>query len=175
MAQNMICSPWERTKSSWLCLMTTVLLFILLTFFSFVSAFLTFLIELLLFDWKFPCAKRKQMTWWGGGGQERPYGPAPSQYFTKEKTVCKCLSVSFLYTTTDRGAAMLNRSTPACWPWWPPGAEGREGRWLSSFLLQLCMSQWLWSVCAPSEILQEALVMTLWNTQTPPWDIWIAW
>ena len=148
MAQNMICSPWERTKSPWLCLMTTVFLFILLTLFSFVSAFLTLLIELLLFDWKFPRAKGRQTTWWWGGGREGPYGPAPSQYFTKEKTVCKCLSVSFLYTTTDRGAAMLNRSTLACWPWWPPGAEGRGKMAVSLLVTAVHVSVAVICVCA---------------------------
>lgn len=48
--------------------------------------------------------------------------------FMKEKAVCKCPSVSFLYITADCGAATLNRSMLACWPCWPPGAEGREGR-----------------------------------------------
>jgi len=48
MIQNIIYSPWERTKGPWLCLMTILLLFSLLWLFSFVSAFLTSLIKLIL-------------------------------------------------------------------------------------------------------------------------------
>ena len=58
MAQNIIYSPWERTKGPWLCLMTTWLLFILLRLFSFVSAFLTSLIKLILWL-KFSTGKRQ--------------------------------------------------------------------------------------------------------------------
>ena len=39
MAQSIIYSPWERTKSLWLCLIAQVLLFCLAWLFSFLSAF----------------------------------------------------------------------------------------------------------------------------------------
>ena len=58
MAQNIIYSPWERTKGPWLCLMTTLLLFILCRLFSFVSAFFTSLIKL-IFWLKFSTGKRQ--------------------------------------------------------------------------------------------------------------------
>ena len=48
MAQNIIYSPWERTKDCWRCLMTTLLLCSLLWLFSFVPSFLTSLIKLIL-------------------------------------------------------------------------------------------------------------------------------
>ena len=48
MAQNILYSLWEGTKCPWLCLMTTSLLFSVLWLFSFVSAFLTSLIKLIL-------------------------------------------------------------------------------------------------------------------------------
>ena len=38
-AQNIICSPWEGTRSLWLCLMATLLLFCLAWLFIFASAF----------------------------------------------------------------------------------------------------------------------------------------
>jgi len=38
MAQNIICSPWGGTKCSWICLMTTLLLFGFPQLFSFVRA-----------------------------------------------------------------------------------------------------------------------------------------
>ena len=66
MAQNIICSPWERTKGPWLCLMTTLLLFSLLWLFSFVSTFLTSLIKLILWL-KFSTGKGGQRTWGGVG------------------------------------------------------------------------------------------------------------
>ena len=69
MAQNIIYSPWERTKSPWLCLMTTLLLFSLLnilTKFSVVSAFLTTLIKFILWL-KFSTDKRKADDMVGGG------------------------------------------------------------------------------------------------------------
>ena len=47
MAQNIICSLWERTKHLWPCLTTMLLLFSLLWLFSFASAFFTFLIKLI--------------------------------------------------------------------------------------------------------------------------------
>ena len=58
MAQNIIYSPWQRTKGPWPCLMTTLLLLILLRLFSFVSAFLTSLIKLTLWL-KFSAGKRQ--------------------------------------------------------------------------------------------------------------------
>ena len=48
MAQNFIYSPWERSKSPWLWLMTTLLLFNVLWLFFFVSAFLISLIKRIL-------------------------------------------------------------------------------------------------------------------------------
>jgi len=48
MAQHFIYSPWERSNSPWLWLMTTLLLFSLLWLFFFVSAFLISLIKLTL-------------------------------------------------------------------------------------------------------------------------------
>ena len=36
--QNTVCSPWEGTKGPWLCLVITLLLFVLLGLLSFVSA-----------------------------------------------------------------------------------------------------------------------------------------
>ena len=48
MAQNFIYSPWERSKSPWLWLMTTLLLFNALWLFFFVSAFLISLIKRIL-------------------------------------------------------------------------------------------------------------------------------
>ena len=51
----------------WLCLMTT-LLFSLLRLFSFVSAFLTFLIKLILWL-KFSTGKGRQRTWSVAGGR----------------------------------------------------------------------------------------------------------
>ena len=56
--QNIIYSPWERTKGLCQCLMTTLLLFSLLWLFSFVSAFLTSLIKLILWL-KFSTGKRQ--------------------------------------------------------------------------------------------------------------------
>ena len=66
MAENIIYSPWERTKGPWLCLMTA-LLFSLLRLFSFVSAFLTSLIKLILWP-KFSTGKRQAEDMVGGGG-----------------------------------------------------------------------------------------------------------
>ena len=60
MAQNIIYSPWKRTKGPWLFLMTTLLLFSLL-WWLYVSALLTSLIKLIL--WCFPQAKGRQRTW----------------------------------------------------------------------------------------------------------------
>ena len=37
-SQNIVCSPWGGTKGPWLCLVTTLLLFVLLWLLSFVSA-----------------------------------------------------------------------------------------------------------------------------------------
>lgn len=77
MAQNIIYSPWERTKSLWLCLKTTLLLFGLLWPFSFVSAFLISLIKL-IHRLKFPTDRRQaeDTGGWDGGGQKGPQGPA---------------------------------------------------------------------------------------------------
>ena len=61
MAQNIIYSPWERTKGPWLCLMPTLLLFNLLWLLSFVSTFLSSLIKLIWL--KFPQTKDRQRTW----------------------------------------------------------------------------------------------------------------
>ena len=58
MAQNIIYSPWERTKGPELGLMTTLLLFSLHWLFSFVWAFLTSLIKLILWL-KFSRGKRQ--------------------------------------------------------------------------------------------------------------------
>ena len=69
MAQNIIYSPWERTKGSWLCLMTTLLLFSLLWLFSFVLAFLISLIKLILWL-KFSTGKRQAEDMVGGGGKD---------------------------------------------------------------------------------------------------------
>ena len=64
MAQNIIYNPWETTKGAWLWLMTILLLFGLLWLFSFVLAFLTSLIKLILWL-KFSTGQR-QRTWWRG-------------------------------------------------------------------------------------------------------------
>ena len=48
MAQNINYSPWEGAKGSWLCLMSTVLLFGLHWLFFLFSAFLISLIKLTL-------------------------------------------------------------------------------------------------------------------------------
>ena len=71
MAQNIIYSPWERTKGPWLCLLTTLLLFSLLWLFSFVSAFLTSLIKPILWL-KFSTGKRQaeNMEGWGEAGKD---------------------------------------------------------------------------------------------------------
>ena len=79
MAQNIIYSPWERTNSPWLCLMTMLLLFSLLWLFSFVLAFFTFLIKLILWL-KFSTGK-KQAEGMRGGGWKGPYSPAPFLLF----------------------------------------------------------------------------------------------
>ena len=68
MAQNIIYSPWERTKDRWLSLMTTLLLFGLLWLFSFVSAFLTSLMKLIL-GLKFSIDKRQAEDVVGGGAR----------------------------------------------------------------------------------------------------------
>ena len=70
MAQNVIYSPWERTKGPWLCLMTTMLWFSLLRLFSFVSAFTTSLIKL-IFWLKFSTDKRQAEDMVEGRGWER--------------------------------------------------------------------------------------------------------
>ena len=63
MAQNIIYSPWERTKDPELGLMTTLLLFFSLRWlFSFVSAFLMSLIKLVLWL-KFSRGKRHGGGW----------------------------------------------------------------------------------------------------------------
>ena len=77
MAQDITYSPWERTKSLWLCLKTTLLLFGLLWPFSFVSASLISLIKFI--HWlKFSTDKRQaeDTGGWDGGGQKGPWGPA---------------------------------------------------------------------------------------------------
>ena len=66
MAQNIIYSPWERTKGPWLCLMTTLLLFSLLWLFSFVSAFFISLIKPILWL-KFSTGKRQAENLLGAG------------------------------------------------------------------------------------------------------------
>ena len=66
MAQNIIHSPWERTKGPWLCLMTTLLLFSLLRLFSFISVFLISPIKLSLWLLKFPTGKRQAEDMVGG-------------------------------------------------------------------------------------------------------------
>ena len=68
MAQNIIYSPWEITKDPWLSLMTTLLLFGLLWLFSFVSAFLTSLMKLIL-GLKFSIDKRQAEDVVGGGAR----------------------------------------------------------------------------------------------------------
>ena len=68
MSQNIIYSPWERTKCPWPCLMTKVLLFSILRLFSFVSAFLTSLIKLILWL-KFSTGKRQAENMMGAGGR----------------------------------------------------------------------------------------------------------
>ena len=80
MSQNIIYSPWERTKRPWLCLMITSLLFSLLRLFSFVSAFLTSLIQL-IFWLKFSAGKRmaEDMLGVGWGGQGQCRGVTKSQ------------------------------------------------------------------------------------------------
>ena len=80
MSQNIIYSPWERTKGPWLCLMITSLLFSLLRLFSFVSAFLTSLIQL-IFWLKFSTGKRmaEDMLGVGCGGQGQCRGVTKSQ------------------------------------------------------------------------------------------------
>ena len=78
MAQNIINSPWERTRGPWLCLMITLLLFTLLRLFSFVSTFLTSLIKITLLL-KLSTGKRKAEDMVRGQG---PYGPALFQWGT---------------------------------------------------------------------------------------------
>ena len=87
MAQNIIYSPWERTKGPWLCLMTTLLLFSLLWLFSFVSTFLTSLIKLILWL-KLSTDKRQagDMVDWGQG----PWGSAP--FHTESPTTARWMS-----------------------------------------------------------------------------------
>ena len=68
MAQNIIYSPRGRTKGPWLCPMTT-LSFRLFWLFSFVLAFLTYLIKLIL-GLKFSTGKRQAGDMLGGGGKE---------------------------------------------------------------------------------------------------------
>ena len=64
-AQNIIYSPWGRTKGPWLCLMAKVLLFCLAWLFSFLSAFSHFS------DWFYSLTKfflqtkGRQRTWMG--------------------------------------------------------------------------------------------------------------
>ena len=78
MAQNIINSPWERTRGPWLCLMITLLLFTPLRLFSFVSTFLTSLIKITLLL-KLSTGKRKAEDMVRGQG---PYGPALFQWGT---------------------------------------------------------------------------------------------
>ena len=81
MTQNIIYSPWERTKGLWLCLMTTLLLLSLLWLFSFVSTFLTSLIKLILWL-QFSTDKRQagDMVDWGQGPQgSAPFHTEPQQ------------------------------------------------------------------------------------------------
>ena len=70
MAQNIIYSPWERTKGPWLCFLTTLLLFCLLRLSPFVSAFLTSLIKLTL--WLKFSTDRRQAEDMGRGRGGRP-------------------------------------------------------------------------------------------------------
>ena len=66
MAQNIIHSPWGKTKGPWLCLMTTLLLFSLLRLFSIISVFLVSPIKLILWLLKFPTSKRQAEDMVGG-------------------------------------------------------------------------------------------------------------
>ena len=65
MAPNIIYSPVGEIKGPWLCLMST--LSGLFWLFSFVSAFLTSVIKLIL-DYSFPQIKGRQKIWCGGVG-----------------------------------------------------------------------------------------------------------
>jgi len=60
-------SPWEGTKDPWLCLITTLLLLSLLWLFSFVSAFLTSLIKLILWLMFSTDKRQAEDMVWGQG------------------------------------------------------------------------------------------------------------
>ena len=95
MAQNIVYSPWERTESPWLYLMTTLLFFSLLWLFSFVFAFLTSLIKLILLTKVFyrPKAGRGHSGGgWGWGGKDH-------RALLRFMTVSKCSD--FVNNTTD--------------------------------------------------------------------------
>ena len=84
-------------------------------------------------DWTFifwlkvSTCKRQADDSGGDGGRKDHMVLLRFNTFMKERAVCKCPSVSFLYITADCGAATLSGSMLACWTCWPPGAEGREG------------------------------------------------
>ena len=88
MVQNIIYSPWEKTKCPWLCLMTTLLLFSLLWLFSFVSAFLTSLIKLILWL-KFSTGKRQAQDMLQGGRGRGGCGDKDNMVLLWFSTSCK--------------------------------------------------------------------------------------
>ena len=94
MAQNIIYSPWERTKGPWLCLMT-LLLFGLLWLFSFASAFLTSLIKYILWL-KFSTGKRQVEAMVRRGREGR-----------RARTIWSC-SISVWAFSTDIFLTLLN-------------------------------------------------------------------
>ena len=71
MAQDIICSPWEATKGSWICLMTKLLLWLL----SFVSGIFALLWLNYSLAKAFPQTKGKLRIWQGlGSGVARITG-----------------------------------------------------------------------------------------------------
>ena len=105
MAQNIIYSPWERTKGPCLCLMIISLLFSLLRWFSSVAAFLMSLIKLTIWIVSHRHKAGRGQPAAGGGGGHGPYGPAPfyemwQLYPNRVVCSCSCSVISCFYAHT---------------------------------------------------------------------------
>ena len=87
MIQNVIYSPWDRTKGPWLCLTTTLLLLSLLRLFSLFSHVLISLIKLILWL-KFSTYKRQAEDMEGRQGARTTGSCSVSTATRKLKDAC---------------------------------------------------------------------------------------
>ena len=111
MAQNITYTPWEGTKCPWLCLRTTLLLFSVLWLFSFVSAFLTSLIKLIL--WLKLSTDKRQAEDMVGEGQ---WGPAPFHLNSGalELSAMDSRRGDGMNRGTEKGQQMLSNQDSSC-------------------------------------------------------------